>query len=152
MNTTPARTGGLAVVLSSSVFAMCEVAFVLLPALVWGVVLWSTTIAGSVEQLPVMAFACLSLFSAALRDSIVAFHLDQPSDSRNRELLVLVTLMGVVLSCVLLTLASLKSLGQLQHLLTFYYSAVGFLLFVGAVILFITKTVLIQRKKHGHYV
>lgn len=152
MNPSPPLSQRLSIYLASSTFAFCEVVFVLVPALVWWLVVYSTTTTGTIERLPVFAFAGLSLFSAALRDSVAAFHLDTPSDTRQKEFLVLFSLIGVVLATVLLTLASLYSLGQIPVLWSFYYSWVKYMVFAGAVLLFLTKSILIQRKKHAHYV
>lgn len=150
MNDSPAKLSG--VIFGSIVRAFYEVFFVLLPVLVWIIVLFSL---GSgthdIRSLPAWPFASLALYGAALRDGINTFHRDNPKDKRERELLVIASLIGVVLSTVLLTLAVLHSQGKLNYLWSFFYELVWVMIITGACLLFITKSISSQRKDYDHY-
>ena len=140
-------------IVGSVVHAIYEVAFVLLPVLVWIVILFSLD--EPVEQitsLPVIPFATLALFSSMLRDGITAFHQDTQKDARGRDFLVTVALIGVTLSTVLLTLSVLTSKGHLAFLQRVFHHFTWPLFIAGLLFLFVTKSVLIQRRKYGRYV
>jgi hypothetical protein len=140
------------VILGSIIQASYEVIFVLIPAFVWVLVLLSLGKAQDVGTLAAWPFASLSLFCATLRDGISAYHQDITKDKVQKDLIVVSALTGVVLSTVLLTLAVLKSSGQIPYLWSFFYEIVrGFVVF-GAVLLFVTKAILIQRKSYGRCV
>ncbi len=143
---------GWKAIASSMIQASYEVAFVLLPILVWVLVLLSLGKAQDIEALAAWPFASLSLFSAMLRDGISAFHQDTTKDKEQKDLIVVFALIGVVLSTVLLTLAVLKSSGQIIYLWSFFYETVRAFVAVGALLLFMTKAILIQRKGYGRYV
>jgi len=132
--------------------ASYEVAFVLLPVLVWILVLLSLGKSQDVKTLAAWPFASLSLFSAMLRDGISAFHQDTTKDKEQRDLIVVFALIGVILSTVLLTLAVMKSTGQVTYLWSFFYETVWTFVAISALLLFVTKAILIQRKSYGRYV
>jgi hypothetical protein len=132
--------------------AFYEVLFVLLPVMVWIVVLLSLgSETRGISSLPAWPFASLALYTAALRDGINTFHRDNQKDKRERELLVVGSLIGVVLSTVLLTLAVLHSQGKLDYLWSFFYELVWGMMIIGALLLFVTKSISSQRKDYGHY-
>ena len=140
------------VVFGSCLKAIYEVAFVLLPVIVWSVALLS--IGGSLEdikRLPVWPFLGLALYSSVLRDGITAFHRDTSDDNRQRELIVIVGLIGVVVSSVLLTLAIMHAHNSVEKIHSLFYEFVFLVVGLGVFLVFFTKTVLSQRKDYKHY-
>lgn len=138
--------------LSITMKAIYETAFVLLPVAVWILVILS--FGGSQEEVKSLSawpFACLALFCASLRDGINAFHQDNPFDKRQREILVIGALIGVVFSTVLLTISILKSRGQIISPLPNFQNFVYTVLYIGIALLFSVKATLIQRKEYGKY-
>lgn len=132
--------------------AIYETVFVLLPVAVWILVIMS--FGGSQEEIKSLSawpFACLALFCAALRDGISAFHQDNPFDKRQREILVIGALVGVVFSTVLLTISILKSRGQINTPVPNFQNFVYLVLYIGIALLFVVKATLIQRKEFGKY-
>lgn len=138
--------------LVASARGIYEVAFVLVPVLVWSIALMSVGSADQISRLAAWPFAALALYSAALRDGITAFHRDNQKDRRQRDLLVVVSLFGVVISSVLLTLAILKSEGGVNYLFSAFYEFVWLIFWFGSALLFVTKTVLSLRNDFDHYV
>ncbi|BED91133.1 MULTISPECIES: hypothetical protein [unclassified Pseudoalteromonas] len=138
---------------SSAVKASYEVAFISVPVLVWSVVIFS--LGGSPEEVKKLAawpFLALALFSTALKDGISAFHLDTKKDKQQREVVLTASIIGIVLSTVLLTLAILKSRQEVVGLFDTFYEYVFMLVFAGIATLFATKVILIQRVYYDHYV
>jgi len=142
---------GLSSLIGSSVHAFYETAFILLPVLVWGLVILSVgPTADEFWRLPALPFASLAVYSASLRDGVSAFHQDTLKDTRERELIVIAGLIGVVISSVLLTLAVLSSRKLLSYLHDPFYVVVWSILGFGILLVFVTKAILIRRKKYGH--
>ena len=122
-----------------------EVAFVLLPVIVWSIALISVGSADQIGELAAWPFAALALYSSTLRDGIKAYKRESLDDKRTSGLLVVVALFGVVISSVLLTLAVLKSAGQIDYLFSFFYSLVWLLFWFGLLLLLAVKVKLSLR-------
>jgi hypothetical protein len=124
-----------------------EVALVMLPAATWIVVIYSTGGAqADIQKLPAWPFAALSLFSSMLRDGISAFDRTSGNDGQERDLIVVASLIGMVISTVLLTLSALQSSGTLLNLVSFFYQIVNVMVALGAVLLLGTKFSLFKQR------
>ena len=128
-----------------------EVAFVVVPVIVWSIALLSVGAGEKIGHLAAWPFAALALYSSALRDGITAFHREEKKDKRQRDILLITSLFGVVISSVLLTLAVLNSEGSLSHLFSAFYTLVWIMFGSGVAILFVTKTVLCLRNDFDLY-
>ncbi|GBL03158.1 hypothetical protein [Glaciecola sp. KUL10] len=149
----PKDESNLELYLSSSLSALFELAFIFLPALAWAATILS--LGGSPEEVKRLAawpFVSLALFSATLKDGIAAFHRDTPKDKRQRKAVITVSILGIVLSTVLLTLAIIDSKQSEIALFDYFYEFVYLLVFCGATLVFVTKAILAQREDFDHYV
>lgn len=140
------------VYLVASTRGVYEAAFVLVPIIVWSIALLSVGTGDQISRLAAWPFSALALYSAALRDGITVFHRDNQKDRRQRDILVVLSLFGVVISSVLLTLAILYSEGGVDYLFSAFYEFVWFIFWFGVALLFVTKTILSLRKDFDHYV
>jgi hypothetical protein len=141
------------IILASLIKSTYDVVFVLLPALTWIIATLSIGASTeSIEKLAAWPFAALSLYTATLKDGIVAFHRDEGNDKRQRDLIVTVSIIGVVISTVLLTLSIISSSGKPIVLFSYFYEFVYFAVGAGIYLFFITKNILHQRNDFNHYV
>lgn len=140
-------------VLRSILWSSYEVGFVLLPALVWALTLFSLGKTGhDLWGLPAWSFISVSVYGAILRDSLKAFHRhENPRDRQDRELAVILALSGLVLSSILLALSVLKAQGYLPLLWPVFYDFVFLVLSFGVALLFIVKAIMVQRVEFGRY-
>lgn len=137
---------------STSVIAFYEVAFVFLPLFVWSIAIFS--LGGERNQvLTLLAwpFCSLTIYSTILKDGLLVFRNSDPKDRRQLRLLIIMSLIGTVLSVVLLTLGIVSSKIDNINLFTPYYISVYALIGFGAILLFMVKSIVSQRDDFGFY-
>nr|WP_179210252.1 hypothetical protein [Crenothrix polyspora] len=148
----PQQISTLQIVGKSVLWASYETALAVLPVLVWGITLFSIGQDGEIWKLPAWSFLSVSIFVTILRDGLKAFHRESAKEDKlSRDVIVSFSLVGVVLSSVLLVLSVLHSQKLLPFLWPFFYEAVYSLLFGGLVFLFVVKSILFQRTEYGRY-
>ena len=138
------------IVWDSLVRAIYEVSFSLLPVFLYVVVLILIKKNEQVYALPGWAFASFSIYSLIMRDTIRAFrHRDE--DETSRLAATFISIVGLGVSGVMMTLSILRANGDLE--LPFYFDAAvyGMLMF-GFFFSIIVKSILIQRDQHGRIV
>jgi hypothetical protein len=139
--------------LASFFKSIYDVIFVLLPALTWIIATLSIGASTeSIEKLAAWPFAALSLYAATLKDGIAAFHLDADNDKRQRDIIVTVSIIGLVLSTVLLTLSIINSSNKSVVLFPYFYEVLSFTVGAGIILFFMTKNIFHQRIDFKHYV
>lgn len=142
----------LQIVSKSLLWACYETALAVLPVLVWGVTLFSIGQDTQIWKLPAWSFLSVSIFVTILRDGLRAFHRETAKDDKlSRDVIVSLSLVGVVLSSVLLVLSVLHSQNLFPFLSPFFYDAVYTLLIGGLIFLFVVKSILFQRTEYGRY-
>lgn len=140
------------IVQKSLLWACYETIFAALPILVWSITLFSIGQDDQMLTLPAWSFFSVSIFVTILRDGLKAFHRETVKDDQlNRHITVSFSLIGVVLSSVLLVLSVLHSQKLISFLEPFFYETVDTLLIVGLIFLLTVKFILVQRTEYGNY-
>ena len=138
------------IVWDSLVRSVYEVSFSLLPVFLYVVTLYFLEKGDSVSSLPGWAFASFSIYSLMMRDSIKAFRHRQ-KDETNRIAATFISIFGLGLSGVLMTLSIARSAQKIE-LPHFFDSAVFGSLLFGFLFSIFVKSILIQRDDHGRIV
>jgi hypothetical protein len=130
----------------SVIWAFCETGLTVIPILVWGVTLLSIGQDAQIWKLPAWSFLSVSIFVIVLRDGLKAFHREaDKQDKFSQDIIVSLSVLGMVIGSVLLTLAVLYSQQQIQEPWKFFYHATYVLLLVSLVLLFFVKSISFQR-------
>lgn len=138
------------IVWDSLVRAIYEVSFSLLPVFLYAVVLILIEKSEKVYALPGWAFASFSIFSLMMRDSIRAFR-HRAEDETNRLAATFISIVGLGLSGVMMTLSILRANGDIE--LPLYFDTVVYVLLkFGFLFSIFVKSILIQRDQHGRIV
>ncbi|MDP1774519.1 MAG: hypothetical protein Q8L15_19805 [Methylobacter sp.] len=149
----PKSVSKFQVIQKSLLWASYETLLAILPILVWGFTLFSIGQDGQLRELPAWSFLSVSIFVTILRDGLKAFHRETvKQDKLDQHITVSFSLIGVVLSSVLLVLSVLHSQKLIPFLEPFFYEAVLALIGTGLIFLFIVKFILVQRAEYGHYI
>ncbi|MGZ5009923.1 MAG: hypothetical protein ACXV74_03065 [Methylobacter sp.] len=136
----------------SLLWACYETLLATLPIWVWGITLYSTGQDDLLLKLPAWSFLSVSIFVTILRDGLQAFHREAIKDDElSRHIIVIFSLVGLVLSSVLLVLSILHAQKSISFLVPFFYEFVFTLLVAGLVFQLIIKFILVRRTKYGYY-
>ncbi|MBI5893976.1 MAG: hypothetical protein HZB79_10095 [Deltaproteobacteria bacterium] len=137
----------LLVILNASVWSLYEVGFALLPGIVWVLTLLILGKSNDdIVKLLAWPFISVSVYASILRDSIRVFcREDTVSNRQDREVTAIFSLVGVVLSSVLLTVGVCEAQGVIRELPWLYHVFVLAILSIGVVSLFFVKTIMIKR-------
>lgn len=137
----------------SSTQALLEISLMLLPIIIWGIALHSIGKGSSLNlKNPVTTFFALSLWLSTLRDGLKTFNRDSEEGDRfQREIITIYSLIGVILTSVLLTLSVAHSAESERYILSFHSTYNTIMICAGAASAWLIKTILIQRKDYGTY-
>lgn len=133
--------------------ALLEILLMSLPILIWLAVLQSI---GSGSNLtwksPATCFFALSLWLSVTRDTQKAFHREgNDSDKFFREISTAYSLIGVVITAIMLAMSVANSAAPDRYILNFHALHTQVIFYAGCVSALTTKTILIQRKDYKFY-
>ena len=139
------------IVFSSLLVSVYETLYLFLPILIWWIV---SSVIGpgdmKIASLLAWPFLSVALYSASIKDGITIFNFNRKKDVRDSEILIILSIIGVVLSSVLLTLGVVSIKYNALEINTFYTAALVVLILNGMSLLVVVKAIKVQREDFNH--